>query len=181
MAIYSVFESTNMGSTHYAERIMDAVCDIDLENGVFGYLDGLADGYSHIYNFKVGMKDGEKVMVVDQPAWNPDECRKTNQRRDQFHIPAGQPFRCRVVKVNDEFAISVEGVTEATRAKMDEGAYVTIDNATGKLVAAEERVEGAKFEGKVKRKRIEGGMLVTPLRNYGSQKVLYTVKVKTMA
>ena len=27
MAVYSVFESTNMASTHYAERIFDCVCD----------------------------------------------------------------------------------------------------------------------------------------------------------
>lgn len=181
MAIYTVFESTNMGSTHYAERIMDAVCDIDLENGMFGYLDGLADGYTHIYNFKVGTKDGAKVMVVDQPAWKEDECKITNQRRDQFNIPANTPFRCRVVKPYDEFAISKEGVTEATREKMDVDMFVTIDNATGKLVAADAAVEGAKMQGQVMRKRIEGGQLVTPLRNYGSMKTLYTVKVEAMA
>ena len=30
---YNVFESTNMGSTRYAERILDCVADVDVENG----------------------------------------------------------------------------------------------------------------------------------------------------
>ena len=41
---YCVFESTNMGTTKYAERIFDAVFTEDVENGTFGYLDGLEDG-----------------------------------------------------------------------------------------------------------------------------------------
>ena len=65
MAIYTVFESTNMGSTHYAERIFDAVATTDVENGTFGYLDGLADGESNIYKFVAGTKEGEPVVVVD--------------------------------------------------------------------------------------------------------------------
>lgn len=181
MAIYTVFESTNMGSTHYAERIMDAVCDVDLENGMFGYLDGLAEGQSHIYNFKVGTKKGAKVVVVDQPAWNEDECRKTNQRRDQFHIPAGQPFRCRVVKVYDEFAISIEGVTPATREAMKVGAHLTIDNATGRLVAAAAAAEDAVMDAEVMRQRVMGGTLMTPIRNYASSKVMYTAKINVLA
>ena len=43
MANYTVFESVNMKSTHYAERIFDAVATEDIENGTFGYLDGLDD------------------------------------------------------------------------------------------------------------------------------------------
>ena len=48
---YTVFESTNMASTKYAERIFDAVSTEDIENGTFGYLDGLADGEDVTYNF----------------------------------------------------------------------------------------------------------------------------------
>ena len=89
MAIYTVFESVNMGSTHYAERIFDAVADVDVENGTFGYLDGLADGETNVYNFKAGTKAGEKIVVADNPAWSEDSSRTVNQRKDKYVIPAG--------------------------------------------------------------------------------------------
>ena len=79
MAKYTVFESTNMGSTKYAERIFDAVAEKDIENGTFGYLDGLADGESVIYKFVEGFKAGEPVVVVDNPAWKEDESKITKQ------------------------------------------------------------------------------------------------------
>ena len=47
--LYGIFESVNMGSTRYAERIFDCVSTKDVENGMFGYLGELADGYDHIF------------------------------------------------------------------------------------------------------------------------------------
>lgn len=79
---YTVFESVNMKSTHYAERIFDAVATEDIENGTFGYLDGLDDGEDVIYKFVKGSATGKQVVVVDQPVWNSDECKITNQRKD---------------------------------------------------------------------------------------------------
>ena len=180
MAIYTVFESVNMGSTRYAERIFDAVADVDVENGTFGYLDGLADGETHVYNFKAGTKAGEKIVVADNPAWNEDSSRTVNQRKDKYIIPAGTKFRVRVVKVNDEFGITVEGITAASRAKMAVGAYLTID-ATGKLVAADAASEGAVMEAVVERQRMVGGSLVTAAHTYGYSKVMYEARIKSLA
>lgn len=181
MARYNVFESTNMASTHYAERILDAVADVDVENGTFGFLNGIADGESVIYNFVAGTRDGEQVVVADQPAWSEDTSRITNQRRDKFVIPAGTPFRVRVVKKGDEFATAIEGVTVATQEKMQKGAFVTIDATTGKLVAAEAANGSATFEGEVMRERIVGGTISTNIRDYGYATKLYEVKVKKLA
>ena len=50
--MFAVFESTNMQSSHFAKRIFDVVANQDIENGTIGYLNGLADGYDVIYNFK---------------------------------------------------------------------------------------------------------------------------------
>ena len=180
MAIYTVFESVNMGSTHYAERIFDAVADVDVENGTFGYLDGLADGETHVYNFKAGTKAGEKIVVADNPAWNEDNSRTVNQRKDKYIIPAGTKFRVRVVKVNDEFGITAEGITAASREKLAVGAYLTID-ATGKLIAAEATSEGAVMEAVVERKRMIGGSLVTAAHTYGYSKVMYEARIKVLA
>ena len=181
MAVYNVFESTNMASTHYAERIFDAVCDVDVENGTFGYLEELADGHSHIYNFKAGTKEGAFVVVVDQPVWSEDTCRRTNQRKDKFVVEAGVPFRVRVVKERDEFAVAAEGFTAETRENAAAGKYVSVDASTGKLVVAEAPVEGAVMCGKIMRTRVMGGIVETAVRDYGYSRKMYEVKVESLA
>lgn len=181
MAIYNVFESINMASTHYAERIFDCICDVDVENGTFGYMNGLADGYSHIYNFKPGTKEGEKVVVADNPAWSEDTSRMTNQRKDKYVIPAGTPFRVRVVKVTDEFGTAVEGFVPTARETAGEGKYVTIDATTGKLVVADAPKEGAVMNGKIMRTRVMGGVITTVAHNYGYSRKMYEVKIESLA
>lgn len=181
MANYIVFESVNMKSTHYAERIFDAVATVDIENGTFGYLDGLDDNEDVIYKFKKGSATGKQVVVVDQPAWNPDECKITNQRKDNFIIKAGTPFRVRVVAFNDEFAISVDGFTSATQSTADVGKFLTIDATTGKLVVGDSTTSAAKFEATIMRKRIQGATLVTVANTYGYSRTMYEAKVTTLA
>lgn len=177
----NVFESTNMLSTHYAARIFDAVANVDIENGTFGYLDGLADGFSHIYNFVAGAKEGAFVVVADQPVWSEDTCRMTNQRKDKFVIEAGTPFRVRVVAEHDEFATAAEGFTPETMEAAEAGKYVTIDASTGKLVVADAPVDGAVMNGKIMRTRMMGNTLVTGIRSYGYSRKMYEVQIETLA
>ena len=185
---YTVFESINMGSTHYAERIFDCVCDKDIENGTFGYMGDLAEGYEHVYTFVPGCNDDEVVVVADQPAWNEDECRITNQRRDNFIIPAGTVFRVRVIKVGDEFGITLPGFVNSSHSLVtvaqdyvDPYLFITIDSATGKLVCTTSAVHGAIMQGQIMRKRILGGTLVTPVRTYGDTQTIYEIKVTSLA
>lgn len=178
---YNVFESTNMGSTRYAERILDCVADVDIENGTFGYLNGLVEGRNDLYNFVAGVKAGEKVVVADQPAWTEDTSRRTNQRKDKFVIEAGTSFRVRIVKVTDNFSTAVEGFTPATRDAAAPDKWVTIDEATGKLVVADAPVDGAVMNAKIEKTRILGGMLTTPVRNYGYTRKMYDLRVESMA
>ena len=186
MSIFNVFESISCQSTgHGSKRIFDVVANVDIENGTFGYLDGLADGYSHIYNFAKGTKDGAVVIVADQPAWDEDTTFRSNQRRDKFVIKAGTPFRARVIAINDEFSTAIQGVSVDTRdlvqANTDFTAtkvYVTIDTE-GKLVASNTMANNDIFEGEIMRKRIVGGVLNTPIQNYGYSYALYEVRVIT--
>lgn len=172
---YTCFESQNMLSTHYAKRIFDAVCDAPVENGTFGYLDGVVEEGGVIYKFVPGIKEGCEIVVADQPVWTEDTSRMTNQRKDKFRIEAKVPFRCRVVAKNDEMGFSAEGfVGEPVIGK-----YVTINN-DGKLVVANEAVE-APMVGKIMRKRQIGSTLVTDIRTYGYARMMYTVKVETLA
>lgn len=180
MAIYGVFESVNMKSTRYAERIFDCVSNEAIENGMFGYIDELADGESHVYNFHKGTVAGKTIVVVDQPAWTHDEGRRSNQRKDKFIIPAGTKFRVRVVALNDEFAINKACVTAETQAALTVGAYLTIDE-TGKLVAKADPTADAVFEAEIKRKRIQGATLVTTANTYGYSTELFEAKVTRLA
>lgn len=180
MAKYNVFESVAMGTTHYSERIFDAIATTDIENGTFGYLNGLATNESVIYNFVPGTKSGEPVVVADNPAWTEDSSLKTNQRRDKYIIPAGTPFRVRVIKRGDEFATAIEGVTTASKTNMKVRAFVSIDATTGKLVAATTAAENAIMVGQVMRKRVSGATIATPTRTYGYSTELFEVKVTSL-
>lgn len=177
---YTVFESVNMKSTRGAEFILDAVSDKDVENGTFGYLDGLADGETHVYNFVNGTAAGKQVVVADNPAWDEDTCRKTNQRRDKYIIPAGVRFRVRVVAMGDTFGITIDGVTEGSKEKMVKDAFVTID-ASGKLVAADATTADAVMEAVVERIRPVGGTIVTAAHTYGHKYEMYECKVYQLA
>lgn len=182
---HTVFSSTNMASTKYAERIFDVVCDEDVDNGTFGYMGELVD--RNIYKFVKGTKAGEKVLVADQPAWSEDESSVLNQRRSNFYIPAGTCFRARVVKVNDEFGITIEGVSAGTQEVVSEqtdfmknDVFLTVGD-DGKLVASTSSTDGAIMEARIERKRLMGAKLVTPLRQYGSDNFMYEARIKTLA
>lgn len=182
--VYTVFDSVNMASTKYAERIFDCVCDEDVENGTFGYMAELVD--RNMYKFVKGTKAGEKVLVVDQPAWDEDTNSVLNQRRNHFYIPAGTPFRARVVKVNDEFGITIEGVSAATQEViagvkdfMANDVFLTVGN-DGKLVASTTSTDGVVMEARVERKRMHGAKLITPLRQYGSDYFMYEARIKVL-
>ena len=182
--IHAVFDSVNMASTKYAERIFDCVCDEDVDNGTFGYMAELVD--RNIYKFVKGTKAGEKVLVVDVPAWDEDESSVLNQRRNRFYIPAGTPFRARVVKVNDEFGITIEGVSADTQSVVSEqtdfmanDVFLTVGD-DGKLVASATSTDGAIMEARVERKRLMGAKLITPLRQYGSTNYMYEARIKVL-
>lgn len=175
MAVHAVCETTNLRAVHYAERIWDAVSDVDIDNGTLGYLEDKNDG-GVIYDFKAGTKEGASVVLVHMPEWTEDTSRMTNQRKDKFVNVAGVPFRAFTLAEGDEFALSSEGFV----GNPEIGKYVSID-ANGKLAVADAPVDGAVMVGKIMRKRQIGSTLVTGVRTYGYARMMYTVKVETLA
>ena len=176
MAVHAVCETTNLRAVHYAERIWDAVSNKDIDNGTLGYLDGVSVEGGVIYNFKAGTMEGKKPVLVHMPEWTEDTSKRTNQRKDKFFNEAGVPFRAFTLAEGDEFALSKEGFV----GEPEIGKYVSID-ANGKLEVAEAPVEGAAMVGKIMRKRQIGSTLVTELRTYGYARMMYTVKVESLA
>ena len=186
IGIYDRLYQTDTTNVTLLKRIEDCYNRIGWSmNAVDHYLRAFCldpeDGETVVYKFVPGYKAGEQVVVVDNPAWNEDTCRITNQRKDKYIVPAGTKFRVRVVKKGDNFGISAEGITSATRSKLDKGAFLTIDSATGKLVAATEVASSPIMEAVVESKRIVGGTLVTAAHNYGYSRVMYEAKVKVLS
>ena len=169
-------ETTNLRAVHYAERIWDGISDIDIDNGTLGYLDGQFEEGGVIYNFKAGTKKNTPVVLVHNPEWTEDTSRMTNQRKDKFFNKAGVPFRCFTLAVGDEFALSESGFDGTPEI----GKFVSI-NGEGKLTVADAAAEGAIMVGKIMRKRQIGSKLVTGIRTYGYDRMMYTVKVESIA
>ena len=169
---YGVFESTNP----YGSRLYDAVCDTDVENGTVGYIEELAEGEAKIFKFVKGVVAGKQLVVVDQPAWDADTCKTSNQRKDKFIVEAGTPFRVRELIKYEKFAISAECVEEKTRKNLDVNTYLTV-NTDGKFVVSSSSDENAVFEAKVLTKRNTGGVIATAANNYGYVRTMYVVRV----
>ena len=174
--VHTVCETTSLRAVHYAERIWDGICDVDIDNGTIGYLDGQNKDGGVIYNFVKGVKEGMSPVLVHMPEWNPDTSNRLNQRKDKFFNEAGVPFRCFTLHKGDEFALSESGFVGTPEV----GKYVSVDGE-GKLVIADAPVEGAVMVGKVMRKRQIGSTLVTAERKYGYERMMYTVKVESLA
>ena len=174
--VHTVCETSNLRAVHYAERIWDAVSDVDIDNGTLGYLDEVSVEGGVIYNFKAGTMEGKTPVLVHMPEWTEDTSNRLNQRKDKFVNKAGIPFRAFTLAEGDEFALSAEGfVGEPVIGK-----YVSIDT-NGKLAVADAPVDGAVMVGKIMRKRQIGSTLVTGVRTYGYSRMMYTVKVETLA
>lgn len=175
MAVHAVCETTNLRAVHYAERIWDAVADFDVDNGTIGYLENPEDE-GVIHNFKLGTMEGKAPVLVHMPEWTEDTSNRLNQRKDKFYNIAGVPFRAFTLKEGDEFALSAEGFAGEPVV----GKYVSV-NEKGKLAVADAPVEGAVMVGRIMRKRQIGATLFTKVREYGYKRMMYTVKVETLA
>lgn len=174
--IHTVCETSSLRAVHYAERIWDGVAAEDIDNGTIGYLDGQVEEGGVIYNFIKGTKEGMSPVLVHMPEWNPDTSNRLNQRKDKFFNEAGVPFRCFTLHKGDEFALSTEGFVGTPEI----GKYVSV-NESGKLVVADAPVDGAVMVGKIMRKRQIGSTLVTGVRTYGYARMMYMVKVESLA
>ena len=176
MAVHAVCETTNLRAVHYAERIWDGIATEDIDNGTIGYLDGQYEDGGFIYNFVKGTKEGMSPVLVHMPEWTEDTSNRLNQRKDKFVNVAKRPFRCFTLHLGDEFALSEQGFAGTPEV----GKFVSVD-ANGKLAVADAPVEGAVMVGKIMRKRQIGSVLVTGVRDYGYSRMMYTVKVESLA
>lgn len=176
MAVHACCETTNLRAVHYAERIWDGISMEDIDNGTIGYLDGQYEDGGVIYNFEKGTKEGMSPVLVHMPEWTEDTSNRLNQRKDKFFNKAGVPFRCFTLHKGDEFALSTEGFA----GEPEVGKFVSVDT-NGKLAVADEAPTDAIMVGKIMRKRQIGSTLVTKVCEYGYARMMYTVKIESLA
>ena len=174
--VHAVCETSNLRAVHYAERIWDAVAEIDIDNGTIGYLENPSDE-GVIHNFKTGTMEGKSLVLVHMPEWSEDTSNRLNQRKDKFFNPAGIPFRAFTLKEGDEFALSPEGFSGEPVV----GKFVTVGDDGKLVVAGDEAPTDAVMVGKIMRKRQIGSTLVTKVREYGYARMMYMVKVESLA
>lgn len=170
-----IIESIRMASTSGATPIFDCVADEVIENGMVGGLGELAEEGGHIYKFEKGVPATHTYLIVDQPAWDYDTSRITNQRLDKFTIPAGTAFRARVLDRNDVFGINLDGFEKTSQAAVKVGAYAVVD-ASGKFKAQADKPESGSY-CVIERERIMGGKLITAAHEYGRTAKIYELRV----
>ena len=165
MAIHGVFESTNMHSTRYG--CVDALVEAPIDNGNVGYVEG-----GKFKAFTAELIGKKQVVVLDQPAWNYEECSIVNQRKDAFQIEAGVIARARNMYLNDKFGLNAAAI-EGTPVV---GKYLVLAAGSTKLVVADS-IEGAAFACEIVEERTNGMTLVTEAHTYGYAYPMYIAKV----
>lgn len=180
MANKTIFESTNMLSTTGGAHIIDAVADVELENGTIGYVNDVPEE-GVTYKFTAGTTAGKNPVIVDDVPIDYDNVSISAQRRENYSIKAGKKFRVREIVPEDRFAVSIDGFTTATQetVKGYDGTktiYVTADASTGKLVASETATTDATY-GVIVGKRSFTTPIVNSGTTYSGVSVLYKIRI----
>lgn len=148
--MHGMFESSMLKSTDIG-RIYDAVVkegekEIEVDNGVALKIgefvgDGLEQRYATI------AKPAEKIAVTGQPAIIKVAFTKEQNQAYHFYNRAGEPVKTYEVTPDDIFAVANYQFTDASKAEIKVGAYVSVDG-NGQWVAAAAEPSTA-FVGKI--------------------------------
>ena len=182
---YTVVETSKLAAVRGGGHIYSVIADEDIQNGHIGYVGMLAEGVEGQETYEFGIFDAEtlgkkKAVLVANPEWDYDECKKTNQALYNYINKADVPFRAYDLADNDVFAVSAPGFDSTGVASIEKGQYVILaaDATTMKIVATEAETEGKGFvgviEGTVKRSH---GWTAKNGTTYGRPSVMYWVRV----
>ena len=190
MAKYGVIDSSNMASTYRGDvHIYDAVSTENIENGTVGYITPTDTSEGVIYNFYKGTKDitdTSIIVIVDDPAWNYDTTRITNQRLDNFIIEAGNVFRVREIDKRDVFALNDACFESDVVAKLSTGIVggslkIAEDSTTGKFSLSSDTAVTLDSDSKlvvaVENKRTVGGLITSNANSRGYVRDMYELRV----
>lgn len=163
---YAVFESVNMASTRGAARIFDAVCATDVQNGTIGYISFAAKN-NGFYTFTAGVKEGETIVIVDQPAFDAECSRLAKNHRSNFIVKANTPFTVRELKKNDVIGISDYSIKDNSGLAVEH--FVKVADEDGTMTYSAVTTPDAKVEFTVEGVRMSGGAIAGKKGMVGKQ------------
>lgn len=182
---YTVVETSKLLTTHGGGHNYDLIADVDIENGHIGFVGELAENVDgqQTYDFGVFNADTigkKKAILIANPEWDYDECRKTNQALYNYINKAGIPFRGYDLYAGDTYAVSAGAFDASVVGEIKNNQYLVLnaDKTTLKIVATEAETAGAGFvariEGKAKR---NWGWTAKNGNAYGRPSVVYFVHI----
>ena len=180
---YTVVETTKIAAVRGNGHVYSLISDVDVENGHIGYVGDLAADVEGIetHEFLAPTADlinKNRVILVANPEWDYDECKRSNQALYNFVNEADRPFRGFDLIAHDMYAVTAEGI-DTGDAEVEIGKYVIAqDGKTSVKMVDESSIAGQGFYGKIVGSAKRGlGWTVKNGTTYGHPYVVYFIEV----
>lgn len=180
---YTVVETSKIAAVHGGGHMYSLISDVDVENGHIGYVGDLAADVEGIetHEFLAPSADlinKSKVILVANPEWAYDECKRSNQALYNFVNEAERPFRGYDLMARDMYAVTAEGI-DAGEAEIEIGKYVIAqDGKTTVKMVEKADIAGQGFYGKIVGSAKRGlGWTVKSGATYGHPYVVYFIEI----
>ena len=140
---YTVVETSKIAAVRGGGHLHTLIADVDVENGHICYVGDLAadvEGVeTHEYEAPTtALINKRKVVLVANPEWSYDECRKSNQALFNYINEAGRPFRAYDLFAEDQYAVSAGAFDVTDESEIVAGKYVIAQNGKDTLKIVDE-------------------------------------------
>lgn len=186
---YTVVETTKIAAVRGGGHMYSLISDVDVENGHIGYVGDMVEDVEGIETHEflapsAALINKDKVVLVANPEWDYDECRRSNQALDNFINEAERPFRGYDLMAHDMYAVTAGGIDttgeeEGEEVEIEIGKYVIAQagKTTLKMVD-KDGVAGQGFYGKIVGSAKRGlGWTVRSGATYGHPYVVYFIEI----
>ena len=180
---YTVVETSKIAAVRGGGHMYSLISDVDVENGHIGYVGDMAADVEGIetHEFLAPTADlinKSKVILVANPEWDYDECKRNNQALYNFVNEAERPFRGYDLMAHDMYAVAAGGI-DAGEGEIEIGKYVIAqDGKTTVKMVDEADIAGQGFYGKIVGSAKRGlGWTVKSGATYGHPYVVYFIEI----
>lgn len=180
---YTVVETSKIAAVRGGGHMYSLISDVDVENGHIGYVGDMAADVEGIetHEFLAPTADlinKSKVILVANPEWDYDECKRSNQALYNFVNEAERPFRGYDLVAHDMYAVTTGGI-DAGEGEIEIGKYVIAqDGKTTVKMVDETGIAGQGFYGKIVGSAKRGlGWTVKSGATYGHPYVVYFIEI----
>ncbi len=180
---YTVVETSKIAAVRGGGHMYSLISDVDVENGHIGYVGDMAADVEGIetHEFLAPTADlinKSKVILVANPEWDYDECKRSNQALYNFVNEAERPFRSYDLMAHDMYAVTAGGI-DAGEDEIEIGKYVIAqDGKTTVKMVDEAGIAGQGFYGKIVGSAKRGlGWTVKSGATYGHPYVVYFIEI----